>query len=121
MIALAFGFFFILVVVPLIVLTLMSMVDEMARQDKDVSKAVWLGLLLFVPLFGLAMYWLQRPTSYDPYAEPATQPFRAFHRYEYAEAPAGAAAARPVAQPRMTPALQGGADPEPAEDEDISA
>jgi hypothetical protein len=118
-IALAFGFFIILIVVPIILLTLLSVVDLFARVDIGWSRVVWISLLLFVPLLGLALYWSVRPRDYNPYDEPRPDPvLLGFRSYEFAEAAAGAPPPRSMAQPRMTPALQGGADPEPLEEEE---
>jgi hypothetical protein len=119
LIALAFGFFVILIVVPIVALTLLSLVDVFARIDIGASKAVWAGLLLFVPLLGLAMYWLVRPRDYNPYDEGRRElVLLGYRSYEFAEGPVSAVPSRPMAQPRMTPALQGGADPEPADQDD---
>ena len=71
-IALGFGFFFILVVIPMIMVLLGSVLDILWRQDIGVSKLFWLGAVMFIPIAGLLYYWLVRPKGIDLYTEDDT-------------------------------------------------
>lgn len=122
LIALAFGFVFWLVVVPVLAVIGLSLVDILARRDIGISKLVWLGLVLLAPVIGMLLYWLLRPKDFDPWTGPRLEPVR----IRYAPEPVLATAApasweRPRVAPRMTPALQGGSDPEPVDDPDAAA
>jgi hypothetical protein len=121
LIALIFGFVAILVGVPLLALLFLSVFDVLARLDIGISKLVWLGVVLMIPVAGALLYWLLRPKDFDPYEESerptylvAATPSPAFPETRQAQ-PAMAAPAR------MTPALQGGADPEPEQDSEPAA
>jgi hypothetical protein len=64
-IALAFASIVLFVILPGAVLTLLSLVDVLFRVDIGLSKLLWVPLLM-IPGLGLAMYWLARPTEYQP-------------------------------------------------------
>jgi len=64
-IALAFAVFLLFVVVPVAGATLLSLLDLLLRVDIGVSKLLWAPVLM-IPGLGLAMYWLVRPTQYQP-------------------------------------------------------
>jgi hypothetical protein len=107
------AYIFLLIAVPLIAVLIITVTDVIARQDIGFSRLVWAGVVLMVPLGGLLLYWLLRPKDFDPWQEPKPQ------RRVLAPREEPVLAASPVAafSPRMTPALQGGADPEPISDE----
>jgi len=122
LLALALGFAFILIAGPIIGVMLLSLVDVLGREDIGLSKLVWLGVIFAVPLMGMAVYWLFRPKDFDPLNEqkPAVPSLPSARRLggpqvTYAAAPA-AAAATPSAPRTLTPALEGGADPEDDDD-----
>ena len=74
LIALAFGFFVILVVIPLLGLFLFTILDPLWRVDIGVSKLVWLGLILLAPPLGIPIYWLLRPKDFNPWEERRREP-----------------------------------------------
>jgi len=112
LLAILAAYVFLLVTVPLIAVLLVTIVDVIARQDIGFSKLGWAGAVLMVPLGGLLLYWLLRPKDFDPWQEPKREP-------RLLRPPAEALVSAPVSAfaPRMTPALQGGSDPEPIPDE----
>jgi hypothetical protein len=68
-IALTFGFLIILIVLPILALTILTVLDAIFRVDIDISKFVWLGLVMFVPFAGMLLYWLFRPKDFNPLLE----------------------------------------------------
>jgi hypothetical protein len=111
-IALAIGFFLVLVVLPIILLALFTAFDILARVDTGISKLFWLMFVLMVPGLGLVLYWLFRPKDFQPLLETREQamPVATYRQDQAMRAVSGA---RPQgAPPRLTPALQGGADAE---------
>ena len=84
---------------------------------------VWLGVILVIPLAGMGLYWLFRPKDFDPLHETERPTFlMGGPSVEYPDwiltRPP-----QPVAASggRMTPALQGGADPEPEDESEPAA
>jgi hypothetical protein len=69
LIALAIGFVFVLVVLPILVAIILAALDALFRVDIGFSKLVWLGLILLVPVGGMLLYWLFRPNDYNPLLE----------------------------------------------------
>jgi hypothetical protein len=105
-----------LVVLPIIMLILLSAFDIVARVDTGISKLFWLLALLMLPGLGLFLYWLFRPKDFQPLVETRDEalPVSTLRqdRRLLASCPAPAAGATP----RLTPALQGGADAESGAD-----
>jgi hypothetical protein len=64
-ISLAFGLFLLFVVLPVVGLTVLSLLDVLFRVDIGTSKLLWAPVLMLQGV-GLAMYWLLRPTEYQP-------------------------------------------------------
>jgi hypothetical protein len=120
LIALAVGFFILLVVVPILTIILLTFLDILSRIDIGFSKLVWLATVLFLPVFGLLAYWLLRPKSFNPWEE--KEPLGTFvivpGQYAEGRVPVGAAAA-PTPVPagsgaaRLAVVPESGADPQP--------
>jgi hypothetical protein len=115
LLALAIGFTIITIAVPVLFIVGLSLVDVIFRQDIGFSKLVWLGAFMALPGLGIALYWLFRPKDFDPLNEPRPfEPQLPRYREAAASAPVAVAAAAPAGM--LTPALQGGADPEEPDD-----
>ena len=71
-VALSFGFFFILIVIPLVMVFLATVLDILWRQDIGMSKLLWLGAAVLIPIFGVLYYWLVRPKGFDIYRKDDT-------------------------------------------------
>jgi hypothetical protein len=123
LIALIFGFVVILVGLPVLAGLGISLVDVLARLDIGVSRLVWLGVILVIPLAGMGLYWLFRPKDFDPLHETERPNFLmggpsvAYPDWILTAPPQPVVASAG----RMTPALQGGADPEPEDESDPAA
>jgi hypothetical protein len=123
MIALAFGFFVILFVLPALALFLFTALDVLWRIDIGASKFFWLPLVLFVPVGGMLIYWLFRPKDFNPWLEKSS-PFKSSRRasrFEPAPVSLGAREPAGITATGLRPALQGGADPESAAGPDPGA
>jgi hypothetical protein len=106
MLALLVAYVFLFLALPLIALFFVTVMDIVGRQDIGFSKLIWVLAVLGIPLAGLLLYWLLRPKDFDPWQEPRPER-RLMQPAEERLMPAASVS------PRMMPALQGGADPEP--------
>jgi hypothetical protein len=68
-IALAFGVFVLVVVLPLVAVLLFTVLDLLARRDIGWRKLLWLPIALGIPVFGPPLYWLFRPKNFDPWQD----------------------------------------------------
>ncbi len=72
--AIAFAFVILVVVLPAIAVFSLSMFDIVMRRDLGWAKLFWAIAILLIPIAGVILYWLARPTGYDP-LEDAGEPW----------------------------------------------
>ena len=62
---LAAGFLTLVFVAPLVA-TVYTIMDIVHRDDLSAGKPLWVLAVIFLPLMGMVVYWLSRPTGEPP-------------------------------------------------------